>query len=195
MTTTGEGALQSPVRWAIAALNLVVGLLFIFRHPVKTNGGVADILQALPALFVAGFALRMSPSPVQWIWQAQVAFLLGAVLTIWSLICLGRCFSVLPACRGVVSRGPYRWVRHPVYLGELVMLFGCAMAGGHWQGYVLVGLAVVLVVVRSCAEERLLSADQAYQLYRDRTPDMLFPGLACLFASLFQRSEQTTGDQ
>ena len=180
MTATDEGALGSPVRWGIALLNLLVGVLFLVRQPAKAIGGMRDVLQALPALVVAGLGLRLAPHSAGWPIAVQAVFLAGVVLTIWSFLRLGRCFAVLPAWRGVVTAGPYRWVRHPAYSGELLMLRGCALASGFWGGYAVLAAAVVLVCVRAKAEERVLDRDPDYRAYRQKTPDLLVPGLSAL---------------
>ncbi|MEM9347233.1 MAG: methyltransferase [Planctomycetota bacterium] len=180
MLATDESALSSPVRWGIAWLNLLVGLLFIVRQPARSVGGVRDVLQALPALVVAGLALKIAPPSIGWSAWAQAVFLSGVALASWSFVWLGRCFAVLPARRGVVTRGPYRWVRHPAYAGELIMLLGCALTSGRWPGFVLLAAAVVLVCVRAQAEERVLSEDPGYLAYRRQTPSLLIPGRGLL---------------
>ncbi|HEU4942388.1 MAG TPA: methyltransferase, partial [Gaiellaceae bacterium] len=45
-----------------------------------------------------------------------------------SFLALGRCFGLLPEARGLVTRGPYRLVRHPVYLGEFAAVGGLVLA-------------------------------------------------------------------
>lgn len=186
MLATGEGSVHAPVRWGIAGLNLMVGLLFLIRRPAKAVGGVRDVLQALPALVVAGLALKIAPPPVEWSVPAQAVLLSGVALAGVSFLWLGRCFAVLPARRGVVKGGPYRWVRHPAYTGELLMLLGCALASGQWPGYVLLAAAVVLVTVRALAEERVLAVDPDYRAYQQRTRGMLLPGIP--MPSLFARA-------
>ena len=62
---------------------------------------------------------------------ASGVVVLGTLLTIWSLATLGRCFGLFPEVRGLVLRGPYRLVRHPVYLGELVSAVGLLLARPH----------------------------------------------------------------
>src|SRR5260370_1278619 len=54
--------------------------------------------------------------------------LVGVAFSQVSRVYLGRRFGLLPANRGVVSTGPFRLIRHPVYLGWLVLLLGYAMA-------------------------------------------------------------------
>ena len=49
---------------------------------------------------------------------------LGILLQLVAKIHLGRSFALLPANRGVVCSGPYKWVRHPIYLGYLLVHIG-----------------------------------------------------------------------
>ena len=78
---------------------------------------------------------------------ASAVVVLGTLFTIWSLATLGRCFGLFPEVRGLVLRGPYRLVRHPVYLGEIVSAVGLLMARPHpliWRCSALfVGAAVL----------------------------------------------------
>jgi protein-S-isoprenylcysteine O-methyltransferase Ste14 len=75
----------------------------------------------IPSLLIydSGAESRASIAPL-----AVVLLLLGMLWAIWSLAVLGRCFSTIPEVRGLVTRGPYRWVRHPIYLGEIVATLG-----------------------------------------------------------------------
>ena len=40
---------------------------------------------------------------------------------------LGRSFSLVPQARSVVQTGPYRWVKHPLYLSEEIVIVGVAL--------------------------------------------------------------------
>jgi protein-S-isoprenylcysteine O-methyltransferase Ste14 len=83
----------------------------------------------------------------------SVLLAVGLVFALISVAVLGRCFGVLPDVRGLVMRGPYRFVRHPLYLGELVSALG-----------------VVLQLVRTRYEERSLTAEfPEYEAYSQRT--------------------------
>ena len=90
-----------------------------------------------------------------------------------SFVFLGRCFAILPAIRGIVSRGPFVIVRHPAYLGELIMVVGCVTAAAgngvsvSWQHAMILFVTVGLFVIRIRAEENLLRTDAAYQRYAD----------------------------
>ncbi len=72
-----------------------------------------------------------------------VLIVLGIALRIWSVVVLGRAFTVevrVRAGQEVVDRGPYRVVRHPSYTGLLLVLLGTGIALGN-------GLALVVAVV------------------------------------------------
>ena len=101
----------------------------------------------------------------------------GLVFVIAGKLSLGRSLGLLPANRGVVSSGVYRLVRHPMYLGYL--LIHSAFLLGHvstWNVVVLV-VADLALLARVGLEERTLSADLAYQRYRETVPWRFVPGV------------------
>lgn len=102
------------------------------------------------------------------------AWLLAAVLA------LGRCFGVLPEVRGLVMRGPYRIVRHPIYLGELGACVGLVLAAPTaWNAAVAVFFAAAQGV-RIRFEEAALAAEfPEYRAYAAQTP-RLVPRLSVL---------------
>jgi protein-S-isoprenylcysteine O-methyltransferase Ste14 len=57
----------------------------------------------------------------------------------------------------VISTGPYVFVRHPMYAGALVMLFGTPVALGSWWGLLLMVPMMLVLVVRLLDEERFLA--------------------------------------
>ncbi len=98
----------------------------------------------------------------------------GMAFAVFSLAALGRCFGIFPEARGLVTRGPYRLVRHPVYLGELISILGMVVAT-----LSPVMLAVFLATVglqywRTINEEQVLaSVFPEYERYRRQTPRLL----------------------
>lgn len=109
---------------------------------------------------------------------ADVLLACGMVWAVWSLRYLGRNVSVLAQARDVVVRGPYRWIRHPLYVGELVSALGLAIAA---NSYLALGLWVALCglqTYRAIREEQvLLQACPAYRSYQNRTAALL-PGIS-----------------
>jgi protein-S-isoprenylcysteine O-methyltransferase Ste14 len=94
----------------------------------------------------------------------DVVAVVGCAWVMVSVLALGSCFGVLPEARGLVIRGPYRFVRHPVYLGEIATLVGLTLcSSATWSVAVLV-LFVGAQSVRMRLEERALTA--AFPEYR-----------------------------
>ena len=104
----------------------------------------------------------------------EVVALLSCAFLLASVLALGTCFGVLPEARGLVTRGPYRLVRHPVYLGELGACAGLVM--GAPTAWNLSAAAVLLAaqLVRMRLEERALEREfPEYAAYAARTPRLL----------------------
>jgi len=156
--------------------------LFAIRSPV--SGARATPAQGLVALVgtfvinVAGFVpTDPSTSTVTLLASSLIVFA-GTAFAVWSLAILGRCFGIFPEVRGLVLRGPYRWVRHPVYLGEIVSGVGVLIARPHPLTLGLLATFVVFQYWRTIFEERALMAAFAseYTAYRALVP-RLAPGL------------------
>lgn len=110
-------------------------------------------------------------------WQnaliAGVLITLGNVIDVWGYVVLCRSFGIVPEARELKTSGPYRWVRHPVYLGQFLA------QGGVWLFFarfhvVWIGLYTAFVVMqlyRSKLEDRALAAafGEEYEEYRRRT--------------------------
>lgn len=106
------------------------------------------------------------------------ALMVGGIALSWaSLWTLRRCFGILPEARGLVTNGPYRLVRHPVYAGEYLSVLGMTLPGLSPLSIGLFLLFCLLQCLRARQEEAALTAlFPAYAAYRRRTP-ALVPGL------------------
>lgn len=94
---------------------------------------------------------------------------------------LARNFAVLPAVRGVTTTGPYRFVRHPAYFGEMLLVAACVVANVDWLAILIAVATSVALVVRIRVEEQLLTSTQAdqetYLQYCRDVPSRLIPGI------------------
>jgi protein-S-isoprenylcysteine O-methyltransferase Ste14 len=91
-----------------------------------------------------------------------------------SVLALGRCFGILPEARGLVTRGPYRFVRHPVYLGELGAVLGFVIgAPTFWNIGVLVAFYVAQAVRMRLEEQALGREFREYADYAAATPRLV----------------------
>jgi protein-S-isoprenylcysteine O-methyltransferase Ste14 len=108
---------------------------------------------------------------------ADVLLVTGSAWAVWSLCTLGRNLSILAQAREVVEHGPYRWVRHPLYTGEIVASLGLAVAAGTTAAFGVWIVLVALQVYRARSEEQvLIGALPTYAAYRTRTAALL-PGV------------------
>ena len=90
------------------------------------------------------------------VFLADFMIVLGMILSIFSLASLGRSFSIIPQARKLVKSGPYRLVRHPIYVGELIGLFGVVLVGISISKMAIFFLIVGCQTYRAIQEERLL---------------------------------------
>lgn len=167
----------SVVRVCISALHFAVAVCFARRWPVVRGGSAGSIVVSVPSLALCGVVFRLSPSLSEWPIWAEVLFVLGTLFAVWSACTLGRSFAVLPAVRQLVVRGPYRYVRHPMYVGELLLVAGCVVAGTGWWPWVVALAILPCVMARIVVEERALLAAADYARYASTVKWRLVPGV------------------
>jgi protein-S-isoprenylcysteine O-methyltransferase Ste14 len=121
--------------------------------------------------------LRWSPGHVASPAAGLVLVTLAAALSLVSLLTMGRLFGVRPALRGLVTSGPYRFVRHPMYLSYIVADVGYNLQEWNFVTLLLVLVGWMSLVYRIQAEERLLSQHAEWPAYVVLVRYRLFPGL------------------
>jgi len=157
--------------WSSAwPLRLVIGLLLIFlllRHGDRARGQ--------PSAF-SGRALAFIPSPTLG-WIAAAIVVLGICFAIWARLTLGKNWSPKPSMKErheLVTNGPYAYVRHPIYTGMLLAVFGTALTGSYFAIMVLV-LASVVFLSRIPREEKIMLDlfPNEYPSYQARTKRLI----------------------
>lgn len=104
----------------------------------------------------------------------------GAALVVRSRTDLGAAWSLVPRAdqgTGLVTTGPYRLVRHPIYLGLALVATGAAVAFGSWPALAIALFGIVPTFAwRARTEEKLLGRTfgERYAAYRQRT-GMIIP--------------------
>jgi protein-S-isoprenylcysteine O-methyltransferase Ste14 len=183
------------------ALWLALELALLVRDRARGTGGTGRdrgtralnfaliVVAVVVAEALAGAIGKHSPllipgaGPDGWpIITGLVVIWLGLVIRVWSVLVLGRSFRTtveVDAAQPVVSRGPYRWVRHPSYTGLLLIAAGYGVALGTWPGLALcLVLPAVAILRRIGVEEKELTRvlGDPYRDYRSHT-NRLIPGV------------------
>jgi len=123
------------------------------------------------------FGVNLCPPTLQMpMTIASLVFLvIGPTLALWGLLYLGRSFGIFVSVRKVVLRGPYRWIRHPMYLGWTCSAIGIALSNFTAAYLLIIATHFLLMLYRARLEEIELSEFSAeYRDYMKRT-GFLFP--------------------
>jgi len=108
---------------------------------------------------------------------SSLIIIAGMLLSIFALSALGRNISIIPQARKLVKNGPYRLIRHPLYVGEVVGVLGIVVGEITMLTISVFLLFMVAQIYRSLREEKLLgNIFPDYQEYCLRTPRFI-PGL------------------
>jgi protein-S-isoprenylcysteine O-methyltransferase Ste14 len=168
-------------RFFTLAFFVVAAWLTLVRSPpVAKAPGLMPRLVALLSvtlLFALPFLPRLDPAPTWLLFLSAGLAFLGNGLALIVLNRLGRSFSVMSEARRLVTAGPYRLVRHPLYLTEEIAIIGIFLPYWSWQAALLFGTHLAIQLARLNNEERVLRGTFAdYALYASRTA-RLIPGL------------------
>ena len=159
----------------ISLLNFTVGLLIIFRMPLIKAATSTALLISLPAFIAAGLLFKLAKPAMAWTDTAEILFISGGAITIISFLFLGKSFAILPGMRIVVSKGMYRLVRHPAYLGESLMVIACLLSAETYWSILVFSFFVPGIILRIRAEENLLFKSPYYAQYASRVTKRLIP--------------------
>jgi len=170
-------------------LQLFVGLMLLLNaRPIRRPANLREIVVPIIGsfFFLIYGAVTLFPAPWQRVlipvgWQpglaitALVLAIIGYSVSTWGVMCLGRSFALIVSVREVVFRGPYRYVRHPIYFGYTCAILGLALANFSVAMLLIVTLHFSLFVYRARLEERRLADySEAYREYTKRT-GFIFP--------------------
>jgi len=156
----------------LVVINTEAVVLFMLRRDATRVGNKVEMVIALSGTFIVSFLEGNEARDTHWLPSAiQVTALLGWAV---SLSYLGRSFGIVPADRGLVQSGPYRYVRHPVYAFEALFFIGYMVAVPTPRTAIIIALWAALQITRILREERIISG---YEEYRQRVRWRLLPGV------------------
>jgi protein-S-isoprenylcysteine O-methyltransferase Ste14 len=173
---------------ALFAVGPVVAALALLRRRLKPSPALSRIrgwrwylpVVLLPIEWLlppALIALRVGEIEADWLPVRVVGLavgLAGTVLLVWASVLLGRLLMHEAAVRedhALIESGPYRFVRHPVYVGYLALLLGSGVASLNVCLWLLWPVSLLGIVIQAASEEQMLKQrfGQDYERYVWRT--------------------------
>jgi protein-S-isoprenylcysteine O-methyltransferase Ste14 len=142
----------------------LTALMILIRRPGETMntayGWTLAVAGTFGPLLIQPAGQMILPGSVAAAFMAA-----GLMCSISAKIFLRRSFGIVPANRGVERDGPYKLVRHPIYLGYLIANIGfLSVNASPWNALVYASCWMAMVL-RIRAEEQVLSACPAYAAY------------------------------
>ncbi|KVL07376.1 methyltransferase family protein [Burkholderia sp. MSMB1826] len=161
----------------LVSAGLTVGMSAFAKLPKRRDWHPVAVIVALGGSFYClAYQLNASTQLIpEWaggVWQIS-----GIAWQLFAKLSLGRSFGLLPANRGVVSTGAYRFMRHPIYAGYLLSEIGFLLANFSTRNLLTIGIWMLLQIARIVMEERVLSEDADYRAYKTKVRYRLIPGV------------------
>jgi protein-S-isoprenylcysteine O-methyltransferase Ste14 len=167
--------------WIYVAQHLLVLGIAVTRHSPKAQDRSPASALAVAVSYAYPYAqvalLQSSEGDELWPTVGEAVVTIAAALSLASLLTLGRGFGVRPALRRLATTGPYRLVRHPIYLAYVLADVGYALIEWTLGSVLLMLVGWASLVYRIRAEERILSQDAAWTDYGASVRYRLIPGL------------------
>jgi len=155
-----KDAVEREGRWSLLLrpvlfLALIASFVLYMAHPVWLNG----------------FSMAL-PSGIRWLGAGLGAA--GLILLVWVHQTLGKYWSTtlqLKKEHALVTSGPYRWVRHPMYMALVLLFVGLFLVSAVWP-FLLLIVVSVLMFYRVVGKEETMMVEQFgedYRRYMERT--------------------------
>jgi protein-S-isoprenylcysteine O-methyltransferase Ste14 len=155
-----------------------VVVAYLIRRPARSvSRRWRDWLLAFGGTF-GGVLFRPEGAHPQWgITAGLVVQVVGLAICVTSFLALGRSFGFVAADRGLVRRGPYAIVRHPIYASYLLLQLGYVLQSISLRNALVMVFASGCNVGRAIVEERQLSTNVQFDAYREQVRYRLVPGI------------------
>jgi protein-S-isoprenylcysteine O-methyltransferase Ste14 len=162
--------------WVVGAV--MMGAMSIVRiAPRAVMMDARAFASTLAVLLLPCMVRPVLPSIGMMAWIGIALEILGVGLSQVARIYMGRSFGILPGNRGIVSKGPFKFVRHPIYVGWLLLTAGYLLSYPSWPNCFIMIATLPFMMWRISLEEELLVNDAEYREYEGRVTFRLIPGV------------------
>jgi protein-S-isoprenylcysteine O-methyltransferase Ste14 len=152
------------------------------RETIVRIGLVLVLYLALVGIpFADRRAIGVIPEGPALRWLGVALSALGYGFVFWSGLALGKQYSpevTIQKDHRLITSGPFRWIRHPRYLGIILLTFGVALAFRSWIGLSAAPFLIAILLFRIHDEEELLGREfgEEWKIYC-RESARLLPGI------------------
>jgi protein-S-isoprenylcysteine O-methyltransferase len=182
-------ALRLPQLWMVVSVSVLANILQPAYRPLEGSrtpedrGTAAQILWTVyltqaAALLELVLRRRVALPLDLTTWAAFSAMIAGLALRTWAVVLLGQWFTwnvTVQAGQALISRGPYRLIRHPSYTGALITFVASCGLLRSWVVATLAAIALTIAFLRRirCEEALLVKTLPGYHTYMSRTGRLL----------------------
>lgn len=198
------GRLDWPAAWILSGLYFLFLLVVVVWTSIKAPGLMEErshkaknvkpwdkVITSIYTVLLLGLLILAGLDAGRFRWSSMHPLfqVFGAVGLIVVGVVLWRVISVnyylsryarIQDDRGqkVVTEGPYRYVRHPMYAMLIPFMVGMALLLGSWWALIPAGLIAILFIIRTAKEDRMLQDElPGYAEYARKVRYRLFPGI------------------
>jgi protein-S-isoprenylcysteine O-methyltransferase Ste14 len=157
-------------------ITVIIVLLALRHTPRARTAGLVPRIAAIAGTYLSVGMVLLQPAKlsVPLSLTATLLILAGTVFALYSALNLGRSISMLPEARRLVTGGPYKLIRHPIYLGEALALVGLTLQFMSPWAVMIFAVQCACQVMRMSSEEIVLSgAFPEYRNYMTHTARLL----------------------
>jgi protein-S-isoprenylcysteine O-methyltransferase Ste14 len=162
---------------ALLVISESLGVFLILTRRLATTVSTHPLDWALSSIAVTA-PLLAAPAAASTFIPSQITTALmfaGMIIQISAKTALWRSYGLIPANRGVKTRGPYRFLRHPMYAGYTLIHIGFLLGFPSLQNFLLYLTTLLIEVARLLREELILNKDPLYREYAARVRYRLLP--------------------